>query len=259
MSRFLTRSALALVIIIILGGCQEQDSSDSEAIREEGTPTTQPGRDGSEALMASMRAALASERPRKRWDALSDVRTATDIPVEERAALLVAAMRREIQQPDPSPPIAEGAYLPAHDFLMLWQTRTLGDLAREDPNLVSSLSEDASGELRERVILAMGYAGDRSYIQEIRRLLAESTNWQVRSSAAFVLGEMKAVEAAPELKQALQDDHLISFEENSQDLSFYPVRQQAQGALKKLGYSIKAGPGRDEFLVQEKQGNGGSE
>jgi hypothetical protein len=179
------------------------------------------------------------------------VTQASDVQPEQRASLLIEAMREEIRSPDPAPPIFEGAYLPAHDFLMLWHTKRLGDVAREDPGAVSSLAEGLSGQEKERALLAMGYAGNRAYIPQIRELLAQSEHWQVRNSAAFVLGEMKAEAAAAELMNALHDDHVMKLVEEGREIIFYPVRQKAQGALRKLGYAVERGNGRDEFHVKE--------
>ncbi len=238
-------------LLVVLGGCQRDGKDETTALDTGGARSTAPAEGRGGTPLESLRSALTSENPRERWHALSAVTGAAELSLEQRAELLMGAMGQEIREPDPAPPIFEGAYLPAHDFLMLWQTRTLGDLAKEDRALVSSLAEGASGEEKERLILAMGYAGNQSYIPQIRQLLAESTHWQVRNSAAFVLGEMKAREAAPELISALQDDHVIRLEEKGQEVTFYPVRQKAQGALRKLGYTIEKGDGQDEFHLKE--------
>ena len=62
---------------------------------------------------------------------------------------------------------------------------------------------------------------------------------------------MKAEEAAPELINALRDDHVMKLVEEGREITFYPVRQKAQGALRKLGYTVERGNGRDEFHVKE--------
>ncbi len=238
-------------LFVILDGCQQDDEDPVSAIDTDEIQSAAPAEYGLATPLKSLQSALASKDPRERWHALSELKRVAEIPLEKRADLLMEAMRQEIRNPDPAAPIFEGAYLPAHDFLMLWQTRTLGDLAKEAPGIVASLVGDTSGEERERAILAMGYAGNQSYTPQIRILLAESTHWQVRNSAAFILGEMKAQEAAPELMNALKDAHQIKIGEAGKEITIYPVRQKAQGALKKLGFVIEKGPGRNEFQVKQ--------
>jgi len=234
MSRFLITCAL-IALLASFGGCQQRDNDAADVTRAQDTPTQSSVEKGSADKLEELRTALASDKPSQRWDALSAVKTTTTIPVQKRAAVLLESMRQEIEQPDLSPAIVEGAYLAAHDFLMLWQTRTLGDLAQQDPGQISVLAQSTSGEEHERLILAMGYSGDRSYVQPLRQLVSGSSHWQVRSTAAFILGEMKAGEAAEELIDALHDTHMISREEHGQDMSFYPVRQQAPGCTEETG------------------------
>ena len=85
----------------------------------------------------------------------------------------------------------------------------------------------------------------------MRELLLHSEHWQVRSTAAYLLGELQGKEATPELKQALQDNYTLTREVYGDLREFYPVRQKAAGALKKLGFGIERGEGADEFRVLE--------
>ena len=88
-------------------------------------------------------------------------------------------------------------------------------------------------------------------IPRLRELLLHSEHWQVRSTAAYLLGELQAEEAVPELKQALQDNYTLTREVYGRLQEFYPVRRKAAVALKKLGFGIERGEGVDEFRVVE--------
>ena len=266
------RRCVALLVVVPLGllGCgregPEQDSpevAEAPTPREETTservapaaPQEQPSPEAVEPAapamptLAQLEQALRDENPRRRLEAVWSLPKRDDLPAPERARLLLEALEGEISEPTTGPPVTEGAYLPASDFLKLHYTRTLGALG---PEAIDSLREATASdkpEVRARAFLALGYAGQHDVIPQLRELLRTSEHWQVRNDAAFLLGELRAREAVPELKEALRDSYKIIDEINGRRHEFYPVRQQAQGALKQLGFTIERGEGVDEFRV----------
>ncbi len=179
-----------------------------------------------------------SGSPRERVGAAFQAVTLSDIPTVERTEILVSALNRELQQPS-----AAGApsktYLSTTDWIRAGYTRALGLIARETGRSVEDVAARESGEARDRLIVARGYAGHRAAVAELRRVLLESEHGDVRTDAAYVLGELGDTVAIPQLIQALDDPHLVSYEDYGQTVSFHSVRVHAATALEKLGVEVR--------------------
>lgn len=238
------RSLLVLSLaVLLITGCSREETQ--EATEIEAPSAAAPS------TAAGVGEALQDKDPRRRFEAARSLPGREDIPASRRAGLLFEALEQEVSEPTPGPPIYRKSYLPASDFLKLHYTRSLGELGPDAVDTLKKTAEEGSGEVRERAVLALGYAGEREVIPRLRELLRLSEHWQVRNSAAYLLGELQAEEAVPELKQALQDNYTLTREVYGDLREFYPVRQKAAGALKKLGFGIERGEGADEFRVLE--------
>jgi HEAT repeat protein len=162
-----------------------------------------------------------------------------DIPVEKRVDLLATALGSEIGRPTQGIP-PDGAYLPTTDIVRLQLTRSMGKLGAAGQAGLRAQAAATTGEMHERAVLALGYAGDRSVVAEVRQILLKSGSASVRMDAAHLLGQLKDPAARPELEKALQDAYGI---EHTQLSGFsgkvYPVREQAAAALAALGVKIE--------------------
>ena len=211
------------------------------------TPAAERLEDRSPSGTASERAGIEVDRlhetlmsgsPQERVGAAFQAVTMSDIPAVERTEILVSALNRELLEPS-----AAGApsktYLSTTDWIRAEFTRALGLIAKEGSHLLEDVAAQESGETRDRLIVAQGYAGQRAAVVELRRVLLESEHGDVRTDAAYVLGELGDTVAIPELIQALDDPHWVSYEDYGQTVSFHSVRAHAATALEKMGVEVR--------------------
>lgn len=196
------------------------------------TPTATPN-------AADLRAALGADDWQQRQAVAQALPTRTDIAAAERADMLLAAVATEAGEPiEAQPP--NGAYLSASGLLRLTYTRSLGALGPDALATLRRAAQSDDAAVRERAILALGYAGDREALPQLRALLAESADGDVRMLAAFLLGELQDRDAIPALETALADEYNVYFEgDGDVATTIYPVRNQAAGALHKLGVAVE--------------------
>jgi HEAT repeat protein len=184
---------------------------------------------------ADLAKALSSDDWQQRLAAAQLLPTRSDIAAPERANMLLAAVATEAYQPIEAE-APGGAYLSASGLLRLSYARSLGSLGQD---AIATLREAAGSDVtgvRERAVLALGYAGDREALPQLRDLLAQSDDGDVRMLAAFLLGELQDRDAIPALQEALTDGYSVYYEgDGDVSLTLYPVREQAAGALRKLG------------------------
>lgn len=104
-----------------------------------------------------------------------------------------------------------------------------------------------SGEVREIIIIALGLLKDEEAFSPLLDLALNSQNGWIRSDAVRALGEFGNKEAIPILEKALKDDFSIrAFPIDVKVPAgyeymqiYYPVRQSAFFALKKMGVEVK--------------------
>jgi len=112
----------------------------------------------------------------------------------------------------------------------------LGGQGADAQAVLRKAVDGASGEVRERAVLALGYAGDRSVIPEVRRILLEAENPTVRMDAAHLLGELQDPSAKADLEKALDDPYSVEQDQGGGWMvRIFPVRDQAISALAALG------------------------
>jgi HEAT repeat protein len=116
----------------------------------------------------------------------------------------------------------------------------LGKLGAADPAALQQAAAGQSGELAEWLLLAQATAGARNTIPQVRQVLRSSEHADVRMEAADALGTLKAREALPELRTALDDPDEVSYTDDlGLDHTIYPVREQAAAALGVLGIKVE--------------------
>ncbi|UCF36627.1 MAG: HEAT repeat domain-containing protein [Acidobacteriota bacterium] len=216
---------LLAAIAVSVSGCSYCGAPGREAAAPEG-----------EFSIAELKAALRGERWEDRLAAVGQMKTRDDIPSGERIEILAEALAHEVTIQDPLR--AEGSYLSATDIVRVHLTRDLGELGRDARETLRESLDQASGEARDRLILALGHAGDQSVSAEILKLLEGSENVAIRMEAARVLGLLDYREAIEALERALEDPAVVSAQGHLRSYTIYPVREQAAGALLRLGVQV---------------------
>jgi len=190
---------------------------------------------------AGLAATLRDSSWQARLGAVGALRGRTDIPVARRAEILLQGLAREIAQPTESLPFP-GSYLPATSTFrlqFLWGMEWLG---RDAIGPARQAAERAGGETREWMLLTQAGAGDIQASPGLRELLRTSRQGPVRMTAARLLGRLRDRSALPDLQAALKDSFTAITEAGDLDVpshSFYPVREQAAGALQALGVKVE--------------------
>jgi HEAT repeat protein len=250
------RIAIAVGVLVALGAValflrsRSSGSVDSAAAlrlalsqpRPGATPRSPPSPPPPASLPSA--SALASTLHDSSWQArlaaVNALRDRSDIPAPQRTELLLAALSREIAQPTESLPFP-GSYLPSASIFRLQILRVLEGLGPDGVPVARQAAEGASGETREWILLAQAGVGDLQSSLPLGQLLRTSQDGTVRMTAARLLGRLGDRAAVPGLKAALQDPFTATTADDDTDVpphSFYPVREQAAGALKALGVRV---------------------
>lgn len=164
----------------------------------------------------------------------------TDIPVKERARLLIDAIGAEVETPSEDA-VVKDSYLNGGQVLRLTLVRSLGELDKRGLDNVRAAVEEAEGITREHMLVALTYMGDKDARGEVRGLVTDSSDPVVRMDAARALGIVKDKAAVPMLTEALQDEFLVHARDSLGEFSAYPVREQAAAALGLLGVTVTRG------------------
>jgi len=120
------------------------------------------------------------------------------------------------------------------------------DLVDLGPSIIDDLyiyADNLSGEPRAWVLIALGLQEEPSVHIEIRKILLENPDPNLRSMAARALYEYADTLDIPSLKEALTDDYKLTINSctpTSGDLYevVYPVRQEAASTLRKMGFYV---------------------
>lgn len=178
---------------------------------------------------------------RTRLSAASALAEHPEIPAKRRAEMVLDALTQEVAMPAPAPPPA-GSYLPLTGVIRLHYVHMIEDLGADAADPARTAMGQESGPAREWASIAFGASGAKDATPILRELLRSSSEADVRMSAAYFLGRLGDRSAVDDLKRALSDP--ATAQVNSKDSgrprrTFYPVREQAAGALKNLGLKIQ--------------------
>jgi HEAT repeat protein len=163
-----------------------------------------------------------------------------EVAPAEKAALLLDVLRREVREPTGEGGPAK-SYLSATEWARSQYTRTLAETGPAGLAALRRAAREETGEVRERAVLALGYAGQGDAVPALRDLLRASATGEVRAAAAWILGNLRSGEAVPELEAALADPYEATVTRYGRTISFFPVREQALGALEALGREVLEG------------------
>ncbi len=245
----------AVAVAILLAGMavvflsrKKPDSGSDPLLRALGRPAA-PARD------TTMTPSPATHRPdaaglagilrdsswQARLGAVNSLPGRRDIPTARRAELLLAGLEREIARPTDSLRFP-GGYLPSSSTFRLQFMRVIESLGPDAIGPTRTAAERSSLEAREWMLLARAGAGDVDAAPSLRELLKNSRSPAVRMTAARLLGRLGDRSAIPELRTALGDPFTAAADQSDlrlQPSSFYPVREQAAGALRMLGVNVQ--------------------
>jgi HEAT repeat protein len=190
---------------------------------------------------ADLAAILRDSSWQARLGAVNSLAGRRDIPAARRAELLLAGLEREIARPTDSLRFP-GGYLPSSSTFRLQFMRVIESLGPDAVGPARTAAERSSLEAREWMLLARAGAGDVDAAPSLRELLKNSRSPTVRMTAARLLGRLGDRSAIPELRTALADPFTAVADQSDlriQSSSFYPVREQAAGALRSLGINVQ--------------------
>lgn len=233
-----------LALLMLAAGCRQAPDVEqlfaearAEAAKEAAAGRSQAATPDAVVL----RERLRSEIPAQRLAAAQEIAAHRDIPARERAALLIGSLEREIRNPD-SRPRREHSYLPATDQARLDLARLCAEVG---PDGLAEVRQAAArgGALGQHATLALGFAGDKQAVPALRRLVREGETGAIRMEAALLLGDLGDRAAVPDLVRALADPWKVETTKYRRKQAFYPVREQADGALEKLGVMTERLPG----------------
>lgn len=187
-----------------------------------------------------LRASLADSSWMPRMAAATELPDRQDIPLEQRAELALVALQQEVARPTVAA-ILPGSWPPFTNFLRLGYLAALERLGRPAAGAVRSATRDWRGEAGEWGALARAATGDAGAAAELRTLVTESRDADVRMTAARYLGALRDREAVPALTRALDDAAVaepLSDRPGRDPMRFYPVRVHAAVALESLGVQV---------------------
>jgi HEAT repeat protein len=248
-------SILILMLAVTLTGCgllnkdattptpdATEAAAPSDATPPTGAAQATPTPDA-ETLAQGLQAETWTERLAVAWT----ISERDDIAVDERVDLLMAGLEHEVAVPSQgAPPV--GAYLASGPMMRLQFGRRLAELGPEAAPHLRDAVENAQGEARQHALVALAYLGEEDVIPQVRELLRTAKSPVVRMDAARALGEAGATEAIPDLTAALDDPVVIQATGDTGPYTIYPVREQAAGALIKLGVNVERDG--DTFTVE---------
>jgi HEAT repeat protein len=150
--------------------------------------------------------------------------------------LLVNALEKEINQPLSDELASEFSWT-VTEFLLgqyLYDLRVL--LYTKGSEFLKPYLHSSAGEMKTLLILAAGLLGDKEVRDDIRQIYLENENGFIRSAAIQVMNIFPEMKDLPVLKNALNDEYLITDRFGNERS---PIRGAASGALIKLGFSIE--------------------
>jgi len=154
--------------------------------------------------------------------------------------MITSALASEITSPAPDNK-ANGAYVSGTEFLKKNYSIALVKLAQGREYLIMESLSNATGEFRERLIIALGFLKDDSVHREIGRIYSQSQDPYIRLAAIEALYQYQDTLDVPIFEKALYDSfYVYKFlnEDGKPVNTTHPIGVLAVGALNKMGYSV---------------------
>lgn len=159
----------------------------------------------------------------------------------EIIAILINALQDEIDNPL-SLKGAAGTYTTINEYLKNHYCQELIKLGPVTGREIIKRLDSVKGELKSRLIIILGFLGEKAYRDKIRKIYYDSNDGYLRLFALRGLMMFKDNEDIPLFKDALEDDFQAF---NNSDViprrkNVYIIRMDAAGALGMRGYKLKA-------------------
>jgi HEAT repeat protein len=195
---------------------------------------------------------------RQRVQAIRELVKTTDVNNETKVEILLSSLAEEISKPE-SGQLIENGYVSEEEFFKRQYMSALADAVKNNLPIIKkhleaikrdrfSNKRKESVEWQERTSLILGMLGEKKVLADIRKILIQSKDGNIRQTAAHVIKSVGDKQAIPQLKIALNDPYQVSYKMPSETRTIYPVRAKAAAALIKLGVYVDF-KGNGEYLV----------
>jgi len=183
---------------------------------------------------------LVAEEEAGRLSSLADLAPILEDPAIDsvsKTRRLIAYLKNEMANPRMSTTGLGGGVIDS-DYIqeqIILSLGLVGDLAI----LKESLEQAEDEALSDRLVVALGLVGDREASPRLIQIVGVSQHGFLRALAARALGDLEEIASISTLKKALKDP-FSQMASNSLQGQFtsYPVREEAAGALRRLGLSV---------------------
>jgi len=157
--------------------------------------------------------------------------------------LFVESINREILHPS-SLEFSLNSYATNSERVLRQYVFNLVELGPSITSLLYSYLDSLSGDVRNWIIIVLGFDKQQSVHEELRLLLLNNPNPNLRSMAARALSQYADSSDIEVFKKALSDPHKITYqsdhitETQGNTRTVYPVHSEAAAALREMGYVI---------------------
>lgn len=153
----------------------------------------------------------------------------------ESVEILLSALDNEIKHPFSSE-YSHGFVVPNTQIVRGDYTIALINLlGKEKQELLKSYIDKSSGELKNWLILGLGYLGDPEAKANVRLIYLSSSDTYIKLYAMNVISRHPDTLDIPAIEAGLNDSYL---QENNHDIP-YPIQSTAICAARKLGFAVE--------------------
>lgn len=203
-----------------------------------------------------IQAGLQSRDPMIRLRALRDLAGSGGGPAPATSAKqILGALASELNGPAAPEPIRNG-YLPQGAWRRVQYARLSAELPDKALTVIYQRYIKASGPMKTWLAITLGDAGDARVTGELIALARRAPDWPTRWAATEALGAIGSPEAIRTLEDVMQHDSATTTPQTDVRgaTTFYPVREQAAGALMRLGIEVHL-VGPDTYVVDKSAPN----
>ncbi len=178
-----------------------------------------------------------------RFQAAHKLQSLSNLDTTRATEILIEGITLEALKPS-SLEYGRRSYLSNSERLLRKYTFDLVDLAPASARLLHFYADSLTGDARSWLIIALGLQYEKSAHVELRTILSGATDPNLRAMAARALSVYSDSADIPLFKQALLDAHNVTMQRDygpeSQDMArvVYPVREEAAGGLRKMGFEV---------------------
>lgn len=198
---------------------------------------------------------LKSENLRERIETAKKI-AKSELDKETKAKLVLDALREEHLNPKSNELERWTGYYTRTEALKNGYILALKDMGKSIVPLLMETYKEEKGELREKIVIILGYIGDAVVFNDLLEIISKTKNHYTKAQAIRALSDsgLGGREFIALYKEALKDDFYVRpksdliFPPEQDYLNvYYPVREEAFSALKKLGVDVRRH--KNEFYI----------